>query len=178
MGYEIAAGLGVKMAHPGREVVVMVGDGSYQMLSSELITSIQEVLNLTVVLLDNHGFGSIGSLSESVGAEGYGTNYRYRDSKSNQLEGDWLPLDFQKNAESYGVEAQEANSYDELKEALQDAKNADKTQVIVVSVDKEQKVPGYDSWWDVQIAEHSDLDSVKKARKKYEQERGRQRNYY
>lgn len=178
MGYEIAGGLGVKMAHPDREVVVMVGDGSYQMLSSELITSIQEGLKITVVLLDNHGFGSIGSLSESVGSAGYGTNYRYRDSQSNQLEGDWLPLNFQMNAKSYGVGVQKVTEQDELKGALKKAINAKKTQVIVVPVDKDQKVPGYASWWDVQVAQHSNLESVNRAREAYEQAQKKQRNYF
>lgn len=178
MGYEIAGGLGVKMAHPDREVVVMVGDGSYQMLSSELITAMQENLKITVVLLDNRGFGSIGSLSESVGSEGFGTNYRYRDKDSGELEGDVLPLDLVMNAKSYGVDVHEAEDYDQLKEALQKAKLADKTQVIVVAVDKEQKVPGYSSWWDVPVAEESAMKSVKKAREEYEKARKNQRNYF
>jgi 3D-(3,5/4)-trihydroxycyclohexane-1,2-dione acylhydrolase (decyclizing) len=178
MGYEIAGGLGVKMAHPDREVIVMVGDGSYQMLSSELITSIQENIKITVVLLNNHGFGSIGALSESVGSGGFGTNYRYRNSKLGRLDGEWLPLDFAMNAKSYGVGVQKAANYEELEEALKKAKKAGKTQVIVVPVDKAQKVPDYSSWWDVQVAEHSDIDSVKKARKEYEQARKKQRDYF
>lgn len=178
MGYEIAGGLGVKMAHPDREVVVMVGDGSYQMLSSELATAIQEGLKITVVLLDNRGFGSIGSLSESVGSEGFGTNYRYRDEDTGELEGGVLPLDLAMNARSYGVGVQEAGDYDQLEEALQKARQADKTQVIVASVDKEQKVPGYSSWWDVPVAEESDIESVRKAREKYEEARKDQRNYF
>ncbi|MDX1619155.1 MAG: 3D-(3,5/4)-trihydroxycyclohexane-1,2-dione acylhydrolase (decyclizing) [Balneolaceae bacterium] len=178
MGYEIAGGLGVKMAQPDREVVVMVGDGSYQMLSSELITSIQEDVKLTVVLLDNRGFGSIGSLSESVGSGGFGTNYRYRDRDSDRLEGDYLPLDFEMNARSYGVGVQKATTAGELNEALANALKADKTQVIVVPVDKEQKVPGYSSWWDVPVAEASEIASVQKARNEYEENRKDQRNYF
>jgi 3D-(3,5/4)-trihydroxycyclohexane-1,2-dione acylhydrolase (decyclizing) len=178
MGYESAGGLGVKMAHPDREVVVMVGDGSYQMLSSELITSIQEGIKITVVLLDNRGFGSIGSLSESVGSKAFGTNYRYRNDDSGELDGGVLPLDLAMNAKSYGVGVQEAENYDELKQALQKAKDAEKTQVIVAQVDKEQRVPGYSSWWDVPVAEQSDMESVKRARKEYEEDRKDQRNYF
>jgi len=178
MGYEIAGGLGVKMARPDREVVVMVGDGSYQMLSSELVTAIQEDVKITVVLLDNHGFGSIGSLSESVGSGGFGTNYRFRDPESDQLEGEHLPLDFEMNARSYGVGVQKATSEGELNEALDRALKAERTQVIVVPVDKEQKVPGYSSWWDVPVAEESDIKSVNKARKEYEENRKEQRNYF
>lgn len=178
MGYEIAGGLGVKMAKPDKEVIVMVGDGSYQMLSSELITAIQEGIKITVVLLDNHGYGSIGSLSESVGSQGFGTNYRYRDEDSNQLEGEHLPLDFVKNAESYGVDVHTAENYEELEDALQKSYKAEKTQVIVVSVDKEQKVPGYEGWWDVPVAEVAETESAQKARKEYEELRKRQRDYF
>ncbi|MDZ7717206.1 MAG: 3D-(3,5/4)-trihydroxycyclohexane-1,2-dione acylhydrolase (decyclizing) [Balneolaceae bacterium] len=178
MGYEIAGGLGVKMAKPDKRVIVMVGDGSYQMLSSELITAIQEGIKITVVLLDNHGYGSIGSLSESVGSQGFGTNYRFRDEDSEQLEGEYLPLDFVKNAESYGVGVHTAKSYKQLDHALKKSFKAEKTQVIVVSVDKEQKVPGYNSWWDVPVAEVAETESAKKSRKEYEKERQRQRDYF
>lgn len=178
MGYEIAGGLGVKMAKPDKEVIVMVGDGSYQMLSSELITAIQEGIKITVVLLDNHGYGSIGSLSESVGSQGFGTNYRFRDESSNQLEGDYLPLDFVMNAKSYGVGVHTADNYEELEDALQKSYKAEKTQVIVVSVDKEQKVPGYEGWWDVPIAEVAETESAQKARNEYEEARKKQRDYF
>lgn len=178
MGYEIAGGLGVKMARPDKRVVVMVGDGSYQMLSSELITAIQEGIKITVVLLDNRGYGSIGSLSESVGSQAFGTNYRYRDEGSSQLEGPTLPMDFVKNAQSYGVGVHTAASYQELEKALQACFKADKTQVIVVNVDKEQKVPGYEGWWDVPVAEVAETESAQKARKQYEEARKRQRDYF
>ena len=178
MGYEIAGGLGVKMARPDKQVIVMVGDGSYQMLSSELITAIQEGIKITVVLLDNHGYGSIGSLSESVGSQGFGTDYRYREEKSNQLEGEHLPLDFVMNAKSYGVNVHTAETYAELEKALLSSYKAEKTQVIVVSVDKEQKVPGYEGWWDVPVAEVAETESAQKARKEYEKIRTRQRDYF
>ena len=178
MGYEIAAGLGVKMAKPDKEVVVMVGDGSYLMLSSELITAIQEGIKITVVLLNNHGFGSIGALSESVGSKGFGTNYRFREENSGQLQGKNLPMDFAMNAKSYGAGVQEVSSYEELDKALTKAFKADTTQVIVVPVDKTQKVPGYSSWWDVPVAESSGMESVNKARKEYENSKKKQRNYF
>lgn len=178
MGYEIAGGIGVKMAQPDREVVVMVGDGSYQMLSSELITAVQEGIKITVVLLNNHGFGSIGSLSESVGSGGFGTNYRYRDTKSGRLEGELLPLDLEMNAKSYGVDVHKASNPDELRAALGKAVKAENTQVIVVPVEKAQKVPGYSSWWDVPVAEQSEIKSVNKARTEYEKNRKKQRDYF
>jgi 3D-(3,5/4)-trihydroxycyclohexane-1,2-dione acylhydrolase (decyclizing) len=178
MGYEIAGGIGVKMAKPDKEVVVMVGDGSYLMLSSELITAVQEGIKITIVLLNNHGFGSIGALSESVGSEGFGTNYRFREKESGRLEGDTLPMDFVMNAKSYGVGVQQAGSYEELDKALRNAFAAKQAQVVVVNVDKVQKVPGYSSWWDVPVAEVSALESVNKARKEYEEARKKQRNYF
>lgn len=178
MGYEIAGGLGVKMAKPDKEVVVMVGDASYLMLSSELATAIQEGIKITVVLLNNHGYGSIGSLSESVGSEGFGTNYRHRNSKTGRLEGETLPMDFAMNAKSYGVGVQSVENYQELDEALEQALKAETTQVIVVPVDKVQRVPGYSSWWDVPVAEQTGLESVKKARENYEEGRKKQRNYF
>lgn len=178
MGYEIAGGLGVKMARPDKEVVVMVGDGSYLMLSSELSTAVQEGIKITVVLLNNHGYGSIGSLSQSVGSEGFGTNYRYRESGNGQLTGETLPTDFVMNARSYGVDVHSVESYDELEQALQTAMKADTTQVIVVPVDKVQKVPGYSSWWDVPISEVSLHNDVNKKRKQYEEARKKQRNYF
>ncbi|MDR8391720.1 3D-(3,5/4)-trihydroxycyclohexane-1,2-dione acylhydrolase (decyclizing) [Aliifodinibius sp. S!AR15-10] len=178
MGYEIAGGLGVKMARPDREVVVMVGDGSYQMISSELITAVQENIKITVVLLDNSGFGSIGSLSESLGSEGFGTNYRYRNPETGELNGQKLPLDYVMNARSYGVDVQKAESSEELVQALDNALQSKGVQVIVVPVDKVQKVPGYSSWWDVPVAEKSSIESVNKARKEYEKARERQRDYF
>ncbi len=176
MGYEIAGGIGVKMARPEKDVYVMVGDGSYLMLSSELITAVQEGIKITVVLLDNQGYGSIGSLSESVGSEGFGTHYRYRTH--GKLEGPALPMDFVMNARSYGVGVHAVSSYEELNSALTAAKDETSTQVIVVPVDKVQKVPGYSSWWDVPVAEVSGQESVRQARREYEEARKKQRHYY
>lgn len=178
MGYEIAGGVGVKMANPDREVVVMVGDGSYQMMSSELITAIQEGIKITVVLLNNHGFGSIGSLSESVGSQRFGTDYKYKKNGGDVSDEDTLPIDFAMNARSYGVDVQEVFSYTELENALKSAFNSDKAQVIVAEVDKVQKVPGYHSWWDVPVAETSEVESVKQSRVEYENNRKKQRNYF
>src|SRR3989449_2867044 len=108
MGYEIAGGLGVKMADPSRDVYVMVGDGSYLMMSSEIVTAIQEGYKLNIIVLDNHGFGSIGGLSQAVGSGGFGTDYRYRNAASGQLDGDVLPIDFVANASSLGARAIQA----------------------------------------------------------------------
>ena len=111
MGYEIAGGVGVKMADPSREVYVMVGDGSYLMMPSEIVTSVQEGIKLTIVLIDNHGFASIGGLSRSVGSAGFGTRYEYRDPASGQLAGDPLPVDYAANARSLGAAVLRAQTW-------------------------------------------------------------------
>jgi 3D-(3,5/4)-trihydroxycyclohexane-1,2-dione acylhydrolase (decyclizing) len=176
MGYEIAGGLGVKMADPSREVYVMVGDGSYLMMNSEIVTSIQEGYKLTILLLNNHGFSSIGALSGAVGAQGFGTHYRYRDA-SGQLAGDHLPIDFAANAASLGAHVIRANTIAEVKQALVAARAIERTTLIAVEVDREQRVPGYESWWDVPVAEVSEVDTAQRARAEYEVARKRERYF-
>jgi 3D-(3,5/4)-trihydroxycyclohexane-1,2-dione acylhydrolase (decyclizing) len=176
MGYEIAGGLGVKMAAPDREVYVMVGDGSYLMMNSEIVTAIQERIKLTIVLLDNHGFSSIGGLSVAVGAQGFGTHYRYRDG-AGQLAGDYLPVDLAANAASLGAFVIRAGDIGEVKAALAQARSSDRTTVVAVEVDREQRVPGYESWWDVPVAEVSEVDSARQARAEYEAARQRERYF-
>ena len=181
MGYEIAGGLGVKLAAPGREVYVLVGDGSYLMLSSELVTSVQEGLKLTVVLVDNRGFNSIGSLSRSLGTDGFGTLYRYRRNGSIGVDsddtGDVLPVDLAANAESLGARVFRADGIDSLRAALEDAKGEDATVVITVEVDRYEGVPSYESWWDVPVAEVSEVESVRAAREQYEAARREERTH-
>jgi 3D-(3,5/4)-trihydroxycyclohexane-1,2-dione acylhydrolase (decyclizing) len=176
MGYEIAGGLGVKLAAPEREVYVMVGDGSYLMLSSEIVTSIQEGLKLTIVLVDNHGFSSIGSLSRSLGTDGFGTQYRYRQNGSLGLDSDsspapLLPVDLAANAESLGAKVIRCSTVDELRSGLEAAKGEDSTVVLTIEGDRYEGVPGYESWWDVPVAEVSEVDAVQAARVAYEQAR-------
>ena len=168
MGYEIAGGLGVKMAAPDREVYVMVGDGSYLMLSSELVTAVQEGIKLIVVLVQNHGFQSIGSLSRSVGVQGFGTRYRYRDPESGRLDGEFLPVDLAANAASLGASVLRAGSVAELSTALAAARAADRTTVIHVETDPSVPSPDSEAWWDVPVAEVSALDSAREARAGYE----------
>jgi 3D-(3,5/4)-trihydroxycyclohexane-1,2-dione acylhydrolase (decyclizing) len=176
MGYEIAGGLGVKMAAPDREVYVLVGDGSYLMMSQEIHTSIQEGCKLNIVLLDNHGFSSIGGLSEACGGGGFGTQYRYR--KNGKLEGDVVPVDFVANAASMGAATFRASTLDELRGALVAARATPRTTVIVIEVDRNVRVPGYESWWDVPIAEVSEMESVRAARRKYEENVKRERYFF
>jgi 3D-(3,5/4)-trihydroxycyclohexane-1,2-dione acylhydrolase (decyclizing) len=177
MGYEIAGGLGVKMADPSREVYVMVGDGSYLMLAQEIMTSIQEGYKLTVVLLDNRGHASIGGLSEAVGAEGFGTKFRMRNDETGQLDGGNIPIDLAANAESLGAIVLKPEGKEGLVNALEEAKGNDRTTVVFVEVDREVRVSGYESWWDVPIAEVSTDPAVQAIRKQYEQDVRNERHY-
>src|SRR5262249_26273461 len=143
MGYEIAGGLGVKMADPSREVYVLVGDGSYQMMCSEIATSVQEGVKLNIIVLDNHGFSSIGGLSKAVGCEGFGTDYKIRTD--GELSGEYVPVDFTANAASWGANAVRVHSRKEFEEALARTRGDKRTTVIVAEVEKEVRVPGYES---------------------------------
>lgn len=176
MGYEIAGGLGIKMADPNGEVYVLVGDGSYLMMAQEIVTSVQEGLKLNIVLLDNHGFSSIGGLSRSCGNKGLGTNYRYRQGQN--YDGDLLPVDFVANAASLGAWAVRAKTCDELGAALSEGRKQPRTSVVVVETDYDQRVPGYESWWDVAVAEVSEQDAVKEARRNYEEKRKKERIFF
>ncbi|MCH8063965.1 MAG: 3D-(3,5/4)-trihydroxycyclohexane-1,2-dione acylhydrolase (decyclizing) [Chloroflexi bacterium] len=176
MGYEVAGGLGVKMAAPDREVYVMVGDSSWLMMSSEVVTSIQENLKLTIILIDNHGFGSIGALSESVGSGGFGTEARYR-GEDGRLSGGYLPVDFAANAASLGAATIEVKGIAEFKDALESAKRNTVTTVIKIEADRNVRVGSYESWWDVPVAEVSTMESVASARVEYESHRSSERRY-
>jgi len=176
MGYEIAGGLGVKMAAPDREVVVLVGDGSYLMMAQELVTAVQEGIKITVVLLDNHGFSSIGGLSQSVGCAGFGTEYRHRTARG--LDGEHVMVDFAANAASLGAHVVSVRDRGSLTSALHEALTSRSTSVVVVPVDRDARVGGYESWWDVPVAETSTLDAVQDARAAYERDRKRQRHFF
>ncbi len=168
MGYEVAGGLGIKMADPSREVYVMVGDGSYLMMGQEIMTSVQEGYKLIIVLVNNNGHSSISGLSESTGAQGFATHFRYRSSATGQLDGEILPVDLAANAASLGAHVIEATTVTSLKAALGDAKGSDRTTVIKIDVDFDQRVPGYESWWDVPVAQVSEVGTAQEAYKKYE----------
>ncbi len=176
MGYEIAGGLGIKMARPDRDVYVLVGDGSYLMMAQELVTSLQEGMKLNVILVDNHGFASIGGLSRSLGNEGMGTDYRY--AKNRRYDGDTIQIDYRANAESLGAWSVRANTIEEFKRALERGRNESRTSVIVVETEVGERVPGYESWWDVPVAEVSEIDAVKTARAEYEKARVKERYFF
>jgi 3D-(3,5/4)-trihydroxycyclohexane-1,2-dione acylhydrolase (decyclizing) len=175
MGYEVAGGLGIKMAAPEREVYVMVGDGSWLMMSSELVTAIQERIKLTVVLLDNHGFQSIGGLSQAIGNGHFGVRYKQRNRKTGQLDGPNVTVDFVSNARSLGAHAMAARDISQLKSALAEARRQTRSTVIVIETDAEKRTPGYESWWDVPIAEVSQISSVQRARRDFESAAKRER---
>ena len=180
MGYEIAGGLGVRRAAPDRDVIVLVGDGSYLMLHTELVTAVAERQKLIVVLLQNHGFASIGHLSETVGSERFGTEYRYRDAKTLDFQNEErLPIDLAANARSYGVDVIEVtpgpDAIRDLGEAVRAAKASETTTVIHINSDPLVYAPDGGGWWDVPVAEISTLDSTRRARAAYEGDRTRQK---
>ena len=176
MGYEIAGGLGAKLADPSREVTVMVGDGSYLMMAQELVTAVQEGVKLVVVLVQNHGFASIGGLSETVGAQRFGTRYRFRTG-SGELDGEFLPVDLAANAASLGVDVLRAGGVEEFRAALRRARAADRTTVVHVETDPLAPAPDSEAWWDVPVAATSTLESTREARARYEKDRQAQRPF-
>src|SRR5712692_9811364 len=182
IGYEIAGGLGVKLADPSREVYVMVGDGSYLMMAQEIVTSIQEHAKLTIVLVDNEGFASIGGLSRSKGMDGFGTRYMYRSDGSLgddavHNDGARLPVDLALNAQGLGAHVFRARNIEELRDALVAARKVERTVVIHVLVDRYEGVPGYESWWEVPVAEVAESADVQKARAEHKQGMARRRWY-
>jgi len=182
MGYEIAGALGVKLADPAREVYALVGDGSYLMLSEAIVTSLQERAKLVVVLVDNHGFASIGGLSRSLGTDGFGTQFReskpgVRGLDSERDPAPYLPVDLAANAESLGAHVIRARGISGFRDALAAAKKVDRTVVIHVEVDRYVAVPSYESWWEVPVAATSEAAGVGDARKSYDKAKQKQRRY-
>jgi 3D-(3,5/4)-trihydroxycyclohexane-1,2-dione acylhydrolase (decyclizing) len=176
MGYEIPGGIGVRMAAPDRDVFVMVGDGSYLMMPTELVTAVQEGIKIVVVLVQNHGFASIGALSEQLGSQRFGTRYRYR-SPGGGLDGDVLPVDLAANAASLGVDVLVAHDGPGLEAALRKAKASDRTTVVHVETDPLVDAPSSDSWWDVPVSEVSVLESTQAARTEYDRWKTSQHAY-
>lgn len=176
MGYEVAGGIGVRMAAPDRDVFVLVGDGSYLMMSTELVTAVQEGVKVILVLVQNHGFASIGSLSESLGSQRFGTAYRYRD-QSGRLAGAKLPVDLAANAASLGAEVIKVTTAAEFTDAVKMAKANDHTTVIHVETDPLIYAPDSQSWWDVPVSETSSLQSTQEAYETYAEWKKVQRPY-
>ncbi|REJ07247.1 3D-(3,5/4)-trihydroxycyclohexane-1,2-dione acylhydrolase (decyclizing) [Microbacterium bovistercoris] len=184
MGYEIAGGLGAKRGlladGDDRDVIVMVGDGSYLMLNTELVTAVAEGLKIIVILIQNHGFASIGHLSETVGSERFGTKYRVYDEAKANFQGDQvLPVDLAMNARSYGIDVIEVaptpDAIDDLKAAVAQAKASDRSTFIQVNSDPLLYAPDGEGWWDVPVAETAELASTRRARAEYETQVAAQR---
>jgi 3D-(3,5/4)-trihydroxycyclohexane-1,2-dione acylhydrolase (decyclizing) len=178
MGYEIPGAIGVKLAAPDREVFVLVGDGSYLMMPTELVTAVAESAKLVVVLVDNQGYASIGSLSESVGSGGFGTRYRYRDPATGRLDGGLLPVDLATNAESLGADVLRVATVAELRAALAAAVASPCTTVVHVRTDPSVPAPGSEAWWDVPVAEVSEIPATRNARAAYEEARKERRDHW
>jgi 3D-(3,5/4)-trihydroxycyclohexane-1,2-dione acylhydrolase (decyclizing) len=175
MGYEIAGGVGAKLAAPEREVYVMVGDGSFLMMNSELATAAQEGLKIILVVIDNVGYSSVGRVSEQVGSEGFGCHFRARGD-SGWYDGDALTVDFEAICRALGAEAVTAQTREEFAAALEQARAADTTTCVIVRTDWHERVPGYAScWWDMATAQAAALPAVRAARAEYEQEKTRER---
>ncbi|KQQ21841.1 3D-(3,5/4)-trihydroxycyclohexane-1,2-dione acylhydrolase (decyclizing) [Rathayibacter sp. Leaf299] len=179
MGYEIAGGLGVRRAAPDRDAIVMVGDGSYLMLHTELVTAVAEGLKIIVVLIQNHGYASIGHLSETVGSERFGTWYRYQDERGLFQGNDVLPVDLAANARSYGVDTIEVqpgpDAIADLRAAVAAAKASETTTLIHIHSDPLLYAPDGEGWWDVPVSEVATLDSTITAREAYVEQRRLQR---
>ncbi|TID27234.1 3D-(3,5/4)-trihydroxycyclohexane-1,2-dione hydrolase [Avibacterium paragallinarum] len=163
MGYEVNAALGVKLAQPEREVYALLGDGSYMMLHSELVTSIQERKKINVVLFDNMTNGCINNLQIGHGMDSFATEFRFRNAETQQLNGDFVPVDFAMNAASYGCKTYRVTNEDELIAALEDAKKQSVSTLIDVKVLPKTMVHSYGSWWHVGVAEVSEKERVQQA---------------
>ncbi|MFE0100277.1 3D-(3,5/4)-trihydroxycyclohexane-1,2-dione acylhydrolase (decyclizing) [Streptomyces sp. NPDC059009] len=170
MGYEIPAAIGVCLAEPGGPVWALVGDGTYLMNPTEIVTAVQERLPIKVVILQNHGYASIGGLSESVGGERFGTAYRYR-APDGTYTGDPLPVDLAANAASLGMRVLRARTVDELRGALREARAADGPTCVYVETETADTVSGpppAQAWWDVPVAETATRQAAVKAREEYD----------
>ncbi len=175
MGYEIAGALGIKLAAPDREVFALVGDGSYLMMASEIVTAVSEGIKLNLVIVQNHGFASIGALSESVGSQRFGTAYRYRNPDTGLLDGSTLPIDLAANAESLGADVIRVRTIEEFREAIARSRASERTTAIHIETDPLAPVPDSENWWDVPVAEVAQLDTTTEARKAYEAHKADQR---
>jgi 3D-(3,5/4)-trihydroxycyclohexane-1,2-dione acylhydrolase (decyclizing) len=178
MGYEIAGGIGAKMACPEREIFVMVGDGGYLMMSSEIVTALQEGIKINIILIDNHGFASIGGLSRSIGSGGFGTKYVFRDGKTGLPGEEIIPVDLASNAASLGAEVIRVADIDNLKKALIISRQNSKTTLIHIETTPERKLAGYGyAWWDVPVAAISEMDTVRSAFEEYSRNRKNERYF-
>jgi 3D-(3,5/4)-trihydroxycyclohexane-1,2-dione acylhydrolase (decyclizing) len=177
MGYEIPAALGVKLAEAKREVLVFVGDGTYLMMNSEIVTAVAEGLDFTMILVDNKGYGSIRRLQMETGSPSFNNELRHRNPKTGRTDGKPVQVDFVKHTQAMGASSWYASSYAELETALNAAKKTKGVKVIVVPVSLDESARGFESWWDAPVASVSSQTKVKKARKHYEEKLKQQRRF-
>ncbi|QUW21446.1 3D-(3,5/4)-trihydroxycyclohexane-1,2-dione acylhydrolase (decyclizing) [Sporosarcina sp. Marseille-Q4063] len=177
MGYEIAGSFGVKLAEPTKEVYAMVGDGSYLMLHTELVTSIQENKKIYILLFDNSGFGCINNLQMGNGLPSFGTEFRKRNEETGQMDGSIMTIDFAKVAEGYGAKTYTVHTKEELEAALLDSKKQKVTTLIDIKVLPKTMTDGYDAWWHVGVPEVSEKKSVQNAYESKEDNLGKARKY-
>jgi 3D-(3,5/4)-trihydroxycyclohexane-1,2-dione acylhydrolase (decyclizing) len=177
MGYEVAGGLGIRMAKKEGDVFVMVGDGSYLMMNSEIVTAVQEDQKMIIILVNNHGFGSINNLSLSLGSKGFGNQYKKREIDTNDYTGDRIHVDYIAHAKSMGIDAVRVQEKNEFENALNKARKNTNSILIEVLVDKNIRVPGYGAWWDVPVAEVSASEKVKEVRVQYDKQIKKERDF-
>ncbi len=177
MGYEIAAGLGIKCVDPEREVYVIQGDGGYLMMHTEIVTSLMEDKKIIILLFDSEGFNSINGLATAFGSEGFGNELRDRDPETDKLIGPFRQIDYAANARSYGAIAYTVKSLEELKEALQKAKGEKKTSLIHLKIERFSQSDNYESWWRIAVAEVSTMEKVKEAYKEMQENLKTARKY-
>ena len=177
IGYELAGGLVIGMANEKGDVYVMIGDGSYLMMNSEIVTAVQENQKLIIILVNNHGFGSINNLSLSLGSEGFGNQYRKRGVNSSDYSGDKIHIDYCEHAKSMGIDAINVQTKNELENALIVSRENTKSTLIEVLVDTNVRVPGYEAWWDVPVAEVSKSEKVNRVREEYDEQIKKERDF-
>jgi 3D-(3,5/4)-trihydroxycyclohexane-1,2-dione acylhydrolase (decyclizing) len=178
MGYEIPAALGVRMATgEAHEVVAIVGDGTYQMLPAEIATIVSEDVKVILVLLQNHGFASIGALSQSRGSQRFGTAYRMRNSATGRLDGEEVPFDLAANAASWGADVLRCNGIDEFRRNWAKAVASDRTTVLYIETDPLGPNPPGTAWWEVPVSQVSELGSTQQAYQEHLEAKRAQRFY-
>jgi 3D-(3,5/4)-trihydroxycyclohexane-1,2-dione acylhydrolase (decyclizing) len=178
MGYEIPASLGVRMAQREGEVYALVGDGTYLMNPTELVTALQEKWKITLVISENHGYQSIHRLQKGRAGHSFGNEFRSRDGKANRLDGEFLTIDFARNAESMGARVWRVAGADAVQQALRDARKETRSCVIVVETEKYRFPPSSEVWWDVAPAEATQDSTTRELRAQYEKARGDLQRYY
>ncbi len=176
MGYEVGGAVGAKMADPSRDVFCFIGDGTFLLSSQEIMTAVQEGLKITVLLVDNYGYGSIAALSETRGSQAFACRFNHRGDDG-QWSDDRVDIDLAANAASYGADVLTATTAEELKKALAEAAGIDNTVVIYIKVDAKGRFGGSGAWWDVPVSEVSELDSTQQARSEYDEQVAGQRLY-